>query len=75
MTKNRKSFLAVIQPKDKQARVYRIKKNEPELIGFMQHIRINTVDKRDKDIVWFLKYNGYVLSNHSVGNEFILNVV
>jgi hypothetical protein len=74
--KNRKSFIAVIQAKHQTARVYRIKQNKPVLLGFMRHINLSMgVNRRDEDIVSYLKYNGNVLAGHSVGNEFTLTVV
>ena len=74
-TKNRKSFQAVIQAKDKKARIYRIKKNVPVLIGFMEYIRLTSASTIQADIIWHLKYNGHVLAGHEIDAEFTLTVV
>ena len=80
--KNRKSFIARIQinkkrkgPKAK-AIVYRIKQNIPVFIGdFDFQGMFPTAGYRDAKIELFLKYHGHVLAGHTVGNEFLLNVI
>lgn len=75
MTKNRKSFITVIQAKQRTARVYRIKQNIVCFLGFMQSINLDTLQTRNDDAVKYLKYNGHVLANHAEGVEFTLTFV
>ena len=81
-TKNRKSFIAVIQISKKRkgprvkARIYRIKQNIPVFIGDVDYLEMfPNAGHRDAKIELFLKYHGHVLAGHTEGNEFLLNVV
>lgn len=78
MTKNRKLFIAAIQSNGNEpgARVYRIKRNKPDYIGFVGFITSPTSTAiRDNLIIDFLKYNGHVLASHSIDDQFIMEVV
>lgn len=78
MTKDRKTFMAIVQAKGKKvrARVYRIKKNKPEYLGLVKFGKMfKSQIERDYAVIEFLKYNGHVRPGHSVGVEFLLETV
>lgn len=80
MFKDKKTFIYVVQaPKGKTpalARVYRVKKNNPERIGAVVLANFPEILKdRDSVVEHWLKTKGFVPESHEAGKHFHVEAV
>lgn len=78
MTKNKKSFITIMQIKDRKirARVYRVKKNKHEAIGFISFKKMpRSTKERDDLVIEMLQYKGHICIGHVRGVDYCLDTV